>query len=120
MEPLIEQPLSDRCKKIEIGDKIEVENVDFESLFVLKQTMWWSLRITATLNRDVEMTVWNGKHPVDENTTKHTCFQGTPMRVWMVSRFGDVGVTDNLDDPSGYDARIDPSDLSDWSFERTR
>ena len=36
----------------------------------------------------------------------------------MVSRFGDVGVTDNLTNPKGYDARgLDADkDLSDYEF----
>ena len=32
---------------------------------------------------------------------------GTRVRIWMVSRFGDVGITDNLTSAIGYDARVD-------------
>lgn len=58
---------------------------------------WYSYEIYATTTKDLEMNVWSGIHPVDENTKKHICKAGTRVRVWMVSRFGDVGVTDNLE-----------------------
>ena len=64
------------------------------------------------------MNVWNGTHPVAENTTKHICKAGTRVMVWMVSRFGDVGVTDNLENPKGYNVRgLDADvDLTDYEF----
>ncbi len=64
------------------------------------------------------MSVWNGIHPVEENTAKHICKAGTKVRVWMVSRFGDVGVTDNLETPKGYDVRglNADVDLIDYEF----
>lgn len=65
----------------------------------------------GVLKKDAEMRVWNQKHPVEENTTKHVAPAGTKVRIWMVSRFGDVGVTDNLKNPHGYDARIDPEEV---------
>lgn len=79
---------------------------------------WWDYQIYAKTTRDVEMSVWNGIHPVNENTTEHICKAGTRVRVWMVSRFGDVGITDNLENPRGYDARgIDADlDLVDYEF----
>jgi len=37
----------------------------------------------------------------------HICKAGTTVRVWMVSRFGDCGITDNLgNDARGYDAAL--------------
>ena len=90
----------------------------FWRLFDLKNEMrfdWWSKSITARVKKDFEMRVWNGTHPVEKNTTTHTCKAGTRVRIWMVSRFGDVGITDNLVNPHGYDCRgVDPDkDLED-------
>ena len=32
---------------------------------------WHSFEIYAKTTKDLEMNVWNGTHPVEENTTKH-------------------------------------------------
>ena len=79
---------------------------------------WFDYEIYATTTKDLEMSVWNRRHPVDENMTKHICEKGTKVRVWTVSRFGDVGVTDNLENPQGYDVRgLDADkDLIDYEF----
>ena len=44
--------------------------------------------------------------------------KGKKHRVWMVSRFGDVGITDNLKDPKGYNKRVDPSELKNWTINK--
>lgn len=79
---------------------------------------WYSYEIYAKTQKDLEMSVWNGTHQVDDNTTKHICKAGTKVRVCMVSRFGDVGVTENLETPEGYDVRgLDADiDLADYEF----
>lgn len=79
---------------------------------------WYDYEIYAKTTKDFKMNVWNGEHPVDENMKSHICKAGTKVRVWMVSRFGDVGVTDNLDNPIGYDVRgLDADlDLVDYEF----
>ena len=81
---------------------------------------WYSYEIYAKTTKDLTMNVWNGKHEpsVDANCKKHICKAGTRVRVWMVSRFGDVGVTDNLKNPKGYDVRgLDAdADLTDYEF----
>lgn len=90
----------------------------FEKLWKLKaDRQWWSKVITARVKQDCKMSVWNGIHPPEENTTEHVCKAGTRVRVWMVSRFGDVGITDNLDEPHGYDARVEPDILEDLHIE---
>lgn len=48
----------------------------------------------AELTEDVVMRVWNGRHPVRENTAQHTALAGTKVLVTMLSRFGDCGVRD--------------------------
>jgi hypothetical protein len=105
------------------------ENPNFFKLWELKCVQRWrddskdikdwnSYEIYAKTTKDLEMCVWNGIHPVENNITKHVCKTGTKVRVWMVSRFGDVGVTDNLETPNGYDVRgLDADkDLTDYEF----
>lgn len=72
--------------------------------------------VYANLVEDTQMREWNGKHPVDQNTTEHIAPAGAPVLVTMASRFGDVGIRDrNLVPPSdGYTARLDPSKLTNW------
>ena len=81
---------------------------------------WNDYDIYAITTRDLEMRVWNGNHhPSQEaNTTYHTCKAGTKVRIWMVSRMGDTGVTDNLVNPIGYDVRgVDADkDLTNYEF----
>lgn len=81
---------------------------------------WNDYEIYAKTTKDVEMSVWNGKHEpsVKDNCKKHICKLGTRVRLWMVSRMGDVGITDNLINPKGYDARgLDADkDLTDYEF----
>jgi hypothetical protein len=106
-----------------------VNNPNYFKLWDLKTTRpwgspeknlkhWGGYEIYAKTNKDLKMTSWNGIHPVCDNTTEHICKAGTRVRVWMVSRFGDVGVTDNLKNPIGYDIRgLDADeDLYDYEF----
>lgn len=51
---------------------------------------WYSYEIYAITTKDLEMSVWNGIHPVNINTSKHICKAGTKVRVWMVSKFGSI------------------------------
>jgi hypothetical protein len=76
---------------------------------------WYNYEIYAKTTKDVEMSVWNGK---SEPSVEHICKAGTRVRVWMVSRFGDAGITDNLIDPIGYNARglNADVDLIDYEF----
>lgn len=102
------------------------KKITFEDLFALKCLShgmhWYEKIITATTTKDFEMSVWNGTHPVEENSKKHICKAGTRVRVWMVSRFGDAGITDNLKDPHGYDCRgVDvDKDLTDITIEDSK
>lgn len=41
-------------------------------------------------------------------------YQGVPCRVTMASRFGDVGISLDLDRPTGYDKRLFLCELSDF------
>lgn len=86
----------------------------------VRKECWDDYEIYAKTTKDVTMSVWNGKHEpsVEANCKEHICKAGTRVRVWMVSRFGDIGVTDNLINPKGYDARgLDADkDLIDYEF----
>lgn len=60
---------------------------------------------------------WNQKHPVDENTTEETLPVGSRVKIVMASRFGDVGITDDLTAEHGYHARVSLEEL-DKQFEQ--
>lgn len=107
------------------------KNPMFFKLFDLINIKWWKeedkgkdswkdFEIYAKTTTDLEMSVWNGRNEpsVISNCKKHTCKKGTRVRVWMVSRHGDVGVTDNLINPNGYHARglNADTDLTDYEF----
>ena len=69
----------------------------------IREPTWWDHIITATASKDL---LNNGKVEYPK---------GTKVRVWMVSRFGDVGIIGDLSDKAtGYDLRVDPDkDLTD-------
>lgn len=48
---------------------------------------------------------WNGIHPVEENTTVGVWPAGTVLKIVMVSRFDDCGLTDDLTAQRGYHCR---------------
>ena len=59
----------------------------------------------ATLTRDVVATVWHG-HDAEPQSTTRLILARTRVRIVMASRFGDVGITDDLEAPGGYCARV--------------
>lgn len=77
---------------------------------------WFDYEVYAETTKDITMQVWNHKHPAEQNMESHVCKESTKVRVWMVSRFGDVGITDVLENPRGYHARVD-ADLHLTNFE---
>ncbi len=103
-------------------EKLTRENSPmFFKLWDLKNSPdWWKHNIYAITTKDLTMTVWNGSHypSIEANEKTHICPAGTKVQVWMVSRFGDAGVTDNLVDPVGYNVRgLDADiDLKDYEF----
>jgi len=58
----------------------------------------------ATLSRRIVMRKWNG-HGATPEFTAVELPAGSRVRVVMASRFGDVGITDDLNATSGYDYR---------------
>jgi hypothetical protein len=64
----------------------------------------------VTTTRELPMQRWNGKHPVDENTKTDLIPAGSTLKIVMVSRFGDVGLTDDMKREHGYGLRVDIED----------
>lgn len=78
----------------------------------------WSYRF-ATLREPIEMwhyrQFWKNDEPQFD---KVMCPAGTRVKIVMVSRFGDVGITENLDAENGYGARVSLDTLKDFGVER--
>lgn len=64
----------------------------------------------CTVAKPITLSKWNGVHPVDKNTTDVVVQPGTTLKIVMVSRFGDCGLTDDLDADHGYHVRVNPDD----------
>lgn len=114
----------DDCINLPIGKSINLDQLTYNELFNLKypegfmdkielMDIFYMLKITAHIKKDVKMLVWNQLKP---EFTTHICPANSQVLVWMVSRLGDVGITDNLNNPIGYDARIDCNDLYNWKI----
>lgn len=75
---------------------------------------FWPFRY-AILKRDVKMEdysgYWKDKEPVMIN--QRIVKKGTKVKINMYSRFGDVGITDDLNKEKGYHARIELDDLKE-------
>jgi hypothetical protein len=63
----------------------------------------------ATLKRDVVM-----RHLRNTKEVEIPVSAGATVKLVMVSRFGDVGVTEDLTAENGYGIRLPLCDLSDW------
>lgn len=59
----------------------------------------------AKLRQPTEFRKWNG-HGANPEFTVYWLPPGTPVKIVMVSRFGDVGITENLQAQNGYGARL--------------
>lgn len=72
----------------------------------------WPHRYMTT-KAPVTLFKWNQKHPVEENTATVELPIGTRVKIVMVSRLGDVGITDDLAAEHGYHARFMINNLSE-------
>lgn len=63
----------------------------------------------VTVTQPVVLRKWNGKHyPTTEaNMTDVPVPAGTTLKIVMVSRFGDCGLTDDLNAENGYSLRVE-------------
>lgn len=73
--------------------------------------------ITAILKEDCEGSIWNQKHPVEENLTPIILQKDSKVRINMVSRLGDIGITNELDKQFGYISRIDVNKVKDITIK---
>ena len=75
-------------------------------------------KLFATVAKPMRFSRWNG-HGEDPEFTEYDVHIGTTVRIVMYSRFGDVGVTDDLNAEYGYHARVGPDSfyLVDWGEE---
>lgn len=90
-------------------DLSDFENVILDELYAAKAA-YKQTHAYVTTTRELPMTHWNGLHPVDANQTTKTIPTGSTLKIVMVSRFGDVGLTDDLDAVHGYGLRMEPDD----------
>lgn len=70
----------------------------------------WMHHKVFTLAEDVVSHLWNG-HCADPEFTEVPWPAGTRVKVVMLSRFWDCGITADLGAETGYDARVDPGIL---------
>lgn len=70
----------------------------------------------AKLKKDVTMeyftNTWKNGKPVMETINVNA---GSMVKIVMVSRFGDVGITEQLDRQNGYGARVMLDELYDYN-----
>lgn len=77
----------------------------------------WKYRF-ATLRKPVEMWYYNPRATTEEEKfNKVLRDAGTRVKIVMVSRFGDVGITDDLTAENGYDARVPLDSLCNFKTE---
>lgn len=67
----------------------------------------WPFRF-GTVKEPTELRFWDGSRDAkgEPAFTYRTIPAGTKVKIVMVSRFGDVGITDNLEAENGYGARV--------------
>lgn len=117
------------CNELKSGEEYVVNSIQFDDLFELKypnnyfidpemRRVWFTLDIFATLNSDMVMKIWNGTHPYEDNITEHFCPKDTVIKVVMISRLGDLGITCDHNRDFGYDLRISIDDLTNWIFKK--
>ena len=68
----------------------------------------------ASLREPLVIKVWNQRKPDMPGFTEVPLDAGTRVKIVMVSRFGDVGITDDLTAVNGYHARVALDSLTDF------
>lgn len=82
----------------------------------------WPFRFMTVKAPDVVLRIWNGHNYRRLNLPEHTELKmkpGETVKIVMASRFGDVGITNDLQAEVGYHLRVDINDL-DKKFENFR
>jgi len=73
----------------------------------------------VTTTAPLTLTRWNGRHPVEQNETKVEIPVGSTLKIVMVSRFNDCGLTDDLSAINGYGLRLFWEDAALTDIRRT-
>ena len=74
----------------------------------------------VTTTEDLILNYWNGEHPFNENMREVRVSKGATLRIVMVSRFGDCGLSEDLDAYSGYGIRLSWDDAAMTDIRLTR
>lgn len=77
----------------------------------------WPFRF-AELHRPTKFRTWHG-HGANPEFTEYWLPEGAQVKIVMVSRFGDVGITKDLAAENGYEARVCLSKLKEVSHPTT-
>jgi hypothetical protein len=74
----------------------------------------------VTVARKLVLKKWNGRHPSDDksNWSEAIMQPGATLKIVMVSRFGDCGLTDDLSAINGYHIRVEFDDPSITNIRR--
>ena len=98
------------CPKPPLPSPRTPEEIEIiRQLYRLKADFGRPTNAYVTITRPVTLKKWNGKHypSVEVNTVTEEVPAGTTLKIVIVSRFGDCGLTDDLAAIYGYHARID-------------
>lgn len=121
-----------RIKALKVGETLAIDKISISDLMELRFPQNYEQRmisryepihpieaykIIAQLNKPVETIMWNWQHPYAQNTISKTLPADTLVRVTMVSRLGDIGITEQLDATNGHDARIQCQNIKNISIE---
>lgn len=121
--------LLDKIKRLEEGKELNLPGVNFSELFELKYPpdwienlskrsishFWNRTKILAKTKKDLEVRDWDS---VTGISNARTIPAGTKVLVWMISRMGDVGITDLIEGAHGYNCRTEVENLKDWIFTK--
>jgi len=74
----------------------------------------------VTTAEEVTLKKWNGRHPAENESNWEIAVipPGKTLKIVMVSRFGDCGLTDDLNAINGYHLRLDFNDSSIVNIRR--
>lgn len=87
--------------------------LDFNRLPAALKYPTHSASLDKVIEEHHDRPIW--RDPVPTLFARH---EGRPVRVTMASRFGDVGITEDLDAEHGYGKRVAVEELTNFSAER--
>lgn len=78
--------------------------------WVAHERSTWPFRYMTT-KEPITLRIWNQRRFGEPEYTDKALPPGTRVKIVMASRFGDVGITDDLTVENGYHLRVDISEL---------